>query len=149
MLRRAAGESRGRRAGARAGWRWPPLATAVAVCVALVVSPFGGDDAGVVDRALAAIGDGPVLHVVTRSPGMGGTLVDLQSGERTQLRIEQETWFDPDRGFRATIRLGRNRARGVQRAGGQARAHAIRVPGDGGVQPRLPGRAARGPRASA
>lgn len=106
VLRRAAGES------ARAPRRRPrrlafaAVATAVAACVALVVSPFGGDRAGVVDRALAAIGDGPVLHVVTRSPGMGGTLVDLQSGERTQLRIEQETWFDPDRGFRATIRLG-------------------------------------------
>ena len=84
------------------------LAAAAAVCGALVADPFGDEDAGVLDRALAAIGDGPVLHVVTRSPGMGGTLVDLQSGDRTQLRIEQETWFDPDRGFRGTIRFGGN-----------------------------------------
>ena len=51
------------------------------------------------------LGDGPVLHVVTRS-GRGGTLVDLDSGSRSEIRIEQDAWFDPARGFRSTIRFG-------------------------------------------
>ena len=57
------------------------------------------------DRALAAVSGGPVLHVVTRT-NMGGTLVDLQSGSRSQVRVEQDAWFDPARGFRTTMRFG-------------------------------------------
>jgi hypothetical protein len=37
---------------------------------------------GVVERALAAIGDGPVLHLRTEMP-VGTVLVDLQTGQRT------------------------------------------------------------------
>ena len=69
--------------GARVRWR---LAALAAVSIfALVVDPFAEDDSGVLDRALAAVGDGPVLHVVTRSTA-GGTLVDLESGSR--LRVQ-------------------------------------------------------------
>ena len=46
-----------------------------------------------------------MLHLITRT-GMGGTLVDLDSGRRKQLRVEQEVWFDPARGEQTTIRFG-------------------------------------------
>ena len=56
------------------------------------------------DRALAAVGDGPVLHVITRS-GTVGTLVDLAERGGPPLQVEPESWFDPARGFRSTTRL--------------------------------------------
>jgi hypothetical protein len=52
---------------------------------------------GVLDRALAAVGDGPVLHVVLRGE-WGGSLVDLQSGGRTPVHGERELWYDAERG---------------------------------------------------
>ena len=76
-----------------------------AICAFALADPLAEDQAGVLDRALAAVGDGPVLHVIT-SLGPGGTLVDLESGERDRIRIERESWFDPARGYRATTHLG-------------------------------------------
>jgi hypothetical protein len=74
------------------------VATGFAALVALfVVAPWKGSErVGILDRALAAAGDGPVLHVVFRG-GWGGTLVDLKSGERTPVYGEREVWFDPSR----------------------------------------------------
>jgi hypothetical protein len=74
------------------------LATGIAALVALfVVAPWkGGERAGILDRALAAAGDGPVLHVVFRG-GWGGALVDLKTGERTPVYGEREVWFGPAR----------------------------------------------------
>src|SRR5437016_3123671 len=48
---------------------------AAAVVAAVVLSTGGGGDHGIVDRALAAIGNGQVLHLVTRSP-TGTVIVD-------------------------------------------------------------------------
>ena len=81
------------------------LAALVTVCGVLLADPFAEEEEGVLDRALAAVGDGPVLHVVTRS-GTGGTLVDLESRRRTPIHVERELWFDPARGFRAITRFG-------------------------------------------
>jgi hypothetical protein len=74
------------------------VATGVAALAALfVVAPWQGTERiGILDRALAAAGDGPVLHVVFRG-GWGGTLVDLKTGERTPVYGEREVWFDPSR----------------------------------------------------
>ncbi len=83
-----------------------PALAAAAVAFALVLAqPFGDDEGGVLDRALAAVGDDPVLHLVTQSVG-AGTLVDLDTGSRTPLRVVRETWFDPARGFRSSTRVG-------------------------------------------
>lgn len=89
--------------------RLAPLVTAVAVAavaaaVALFVALRSGP--GLTDRALAAIGDEPVLHVVTRQTSSDGwTLVEIATGRRTeQLRVdENEIWFDPARGLEHTI----------------------------------------------
>lgn len=70
---------------------------AVAVAGAALVVPLDDEQPGVVDQALAAIGDGPVIHVVTRGD-WGGSLVDLSTGEVTPMYAEQEVWYDPSRG---------------------------------------------------
>ena len=74
------------------------VATGVAALAALVVvAPWQGSDrVGVLDRALAAAGDGPVLHVVFRGE-WGGTLIDLETGARKPLYGEREVWYDPSR----------------------------------------------------
>ncbi len=78
------------------------LVTAIAGVVAFW--PAGGTGASVLDRALAATGDGEVLHLVYESE-LPRTLVDLESGERTEVRAEHEVWFDPDAGLRETERF--------------------------------------------
>jgi hypothetical protein len=76
------------------------VATGIAGLAALfVVAPWKGPErVGILDRALAAVGDGPVLHVIFRG-GWGGTLVELKTGERKPLYGERELWYDPDRGL--------------------------------------------------
>src|SRR5215204_96654 len=81
------------------------LATLAAVCGVLLVDPFGGgENEGVLDRALAAVGDGPVLRVVSETQ-IGGTLIELDGGRRTEIRATREVLFDPSRGIRTTVRL--------------------------------------------
>jgi hypothetical protein len=70
---------------------------AVALVVLLAPSRHGGGS--IVDRALAAIGNGPVLHVVTRSPYPRYTLIDLKTGDRHDVYDEYEEWSDPKRGL--------------------------------------------------
>jgi hypothetical protein len=94
-------------AGRSPGRRWvgvAAVAVLASICAVVLADPFGGEQKGVLDRALAAVGNGPVLHVVTRTE-VGGTLVDLDSGRRTRLRARSDTWFDPRSGSRTTVRL--------------------------------------------
>jgi hypothetical protein len=53
-------------------------------------------------RALAAVGDGPVLHVVVRleSPGW---VVDLASGRRAKPYAIVEQWYEPRAGLREKV----------------------------------------------
>jgi hypothetical protein len=86
------------------------VAAVVAVGAALV-SPFEEDKqpavlrTGVLGKALAAIGDGPVIHLVTRGD-WGGDLVDLSTGEVTPVYAESEVWYDAGRGTHSVSRLG-------------------------------------------
>jgi hypothetical protein len=93
----------------RARWAVPRLAivaAALGLATLLAVGPWrSGERAGVVDRALAAIGDGPVTHLVLRED-QGGTLIDLETGERRPLYHERELWIDADRGFVSVARFG-------------------------------------------
>ena len=57
--------------------------------------PFRGGPSGtVLQRAAAAIGDGPVLHVVLQD-GFHGTLVNLATGDQTEIHQQDEYWYDP------------------------------------------------------
>jgi hypothetical protein len=78
-------------------------ALAVAACALLLVSPWQGGD-GFVSRALAAVGDDEVLHVLVSRPApFGETLVDISSGQTIERASEQEIWFDATRGLEATV----------------------------------------------
>jgi hypothetical protein len=77
---------------------------AAAVLIVFLVVPGGGGH-GIVDRALAAIGNGRVLHLVTESP-TGRVLVDLKSGRRTVELFRDEIWYDRDtKKFHLVMRL--------------------------------------------
>ena len=98
---RVAVSARGRRDHRSAPWwlmRFGFAAAAIALAAALVLAwPFHGNQGGLLDRALPAIGEGPVLHVVLRGE-WGGTLVDLKSGKRSAVHGENEIWYDTVRG---------------------------------------------------
>jgi len=87
-------------------WR-PYRLAAVAALVAAIAGvvafwPAGNGTGGsVLDRALAATGEGAVLHMVYEGE-LPRTLVDLETGERTELRSQHEIWFDPRAGLRQT-----------------------------------------------
>jgi hypothetical protein len=74
------------------------VGAAVAVAGTLVLAwPSHSQQGGILDRAAAAIGDGPVLHVVLRGE-WGGTLVDLGTGKRSPVYGDDEYWYDTTRG---------------------------------------------------
>ena len=90
--------------------RWLPpamvVAGAAAVAVAAVITwNVAREPLDPRERAMAALGDGPVVHVVFREE-WGGTLVDLQTGERTRVPAEREVWYHAARGLREVSRLG-------------------------------------------
>jgi hypothetical protein len=84
------------------------VAAAAAVLFALALfQPWEGENPTFLERALAAVDDGPVLHVVLRGE-WGGTLVDLETGERAPVHGENEIWYDPARRLvHQSSRLGR------------------------------------------
>ena len=79
-----------RRAFARAA---AVAAVGAAVLVALLLWPSGGERNPILDRALAAIGDGPVLHIVVRVPA-GEELLNLDSGRSIVPTVDLESWSD-------------------------------------------------------
>jgi hypothetical protein len=83
-----------------------PVAAVAGVAALALAWPFGGSgpQGTILERAAAAIGDGPVLHVVMRE-GWGGTLVDLDTGERRDLHAEKEIWHDAERGTHTIFRF--------------------------------------------
>jgi len=82
------------------------VAAAIAAAAALLLAwAFNNQHVSLVDRALAAVGDGPVLHAVLRGE-WGGTLVDL-TGDRRPIYGDNEVWFDTRSGLTHQIeRLG-------------------------------------------
>jgi hypothetical protein len=81
-------------------------AAAVVAVAAALVSPVEDEQpTSVIGRALAAVGDGPVLHVVFRSD-LGTAFVRLSTGEVTPVYAEVELRYDPDRGAHYVTRFG-------------------------------------------
>ena len=79
-------------------------AVAAAAVAVLLVWPWGGNGGGIVPRALAAVGQGPVLHVVTEQPyGDWRNAVSLPSGKPIELTQRQEIWFDQSRDLKKTV----------------------------------------------
>ena len=95
---------RGRRLGRFSRFALAATALAIGIAVAMV-APWGGSG-GFADRALAALGSEPVLHVVAHAQGPAeGRLVDLSTGATTPIIREQEIeiWYDHKQGLKHTI----------------------------------------------
>jgi hypothetical protein len=81
-------------------------AAAGALFVLVLFQPWSTDRRTFLERALAAVDDGPVIHAVLRGD-WGGTNVDLETGARTPLHGENEIWYDRQRKLiRLVSRLG-------------------------------------------
>jgi hypothetical protein len=81
---------------------------AVGLSAGLIASWSGADRAGIVDRALAAIGTRPVLHVVIQAPAHAN-VIDLKTASASALPQETEIWFDESRSLKHTVvRVGSN-----------------------------------------
>jgi hypothetical protein len=83
-------------------------ATAVAIAIAFVPGRLADESkVGVVERALAAVSAGPVLHVIVENADSRALLVDLASGEETVEPERHEYWYDEERGeLRARLTIG-------------------------------------------
>jgi hypothetical protein len=114
LIERAARESEdytGLRRPFRLGRRFAVAAvaaTAVAIAIALLPGRLADEsNVGVVERALAAVSGGPVLHAIVENADSRAILVDLVSGEETVEHERHEYWFDEERGeLRARLTIG-------------------------------------------
>jgi hypothetical protein len=83
-------------------------ATAVVVAIALLPGRLADESrVGIVERALAAVSEGPVLHVVVENEDSRAILVDLASDEETIEPERHEYWYDAERReFRGRLTIG-------------------------------------------
>ncbi len=86
---------------------WPRLAGAAALVlvVAAVVAlfPQRGQHGGLLEDALAAMGQGPVVHARIEARLPGTRVVNLATGRAEPQLISLEYWFDEQRGRLATV----------------------------------------------
>jgi hypothetical protein len=81
------------------GWRLFAVAAVVGAVIVLgMVAPWHGHGQALVGRALAAVGQGQVLHVVIASDVPNETVVTLSSGRERPVPQTIEYWYDGDRG---------------------------------------------------
>jgi hypothetical protein len=75
----------------------PTLVAAAAVVAAAVALallwPFAASSPSVLDNALAAIGSGPVAHVVVEN-NLGSSLLDVRTGKQTPASGRYSLWWD-------------------------------------------------------
>lgn len=80
----------------------PAAATLAAVVAIFLTSPWDGH-VQVVDRALAAVGTQPVLHVAIVQSDAPGSVVSLRTGEAIHREIRTDIWFDEERDLKRTV----------------------------------------------
>jgi hypothetical protein len=74
-------------------------AAALALLALVLVSPWESERGNpILEGALAAVGDGPVLHVVIRERVATGMRYDLQNGRPVPVESVHESWVDAERG---------------------------------------------------
>ena len=85
----------------------PAVAVTVAVgAVAILAGPWR-DSPLVAERALAALGGQPVLHVILEETSRRETVIDLASGRERPLAYRSEVWYDDERDLlRGRLSLG-------------------------------------------
>lgn len=82
-----------------------PAIAAVLIAVALF-APWQSSTPSLFDRALAAVGNEPVLHVITQTTEpVDWHLVNLATGERSApaITFRTEIWYDSERGLEHSI----------------------------------------------
>jgi hypothetical protein len=77
-------------------------ATVAALAALFLISPWQGSP-NFVERALAAVGAQPVLHVVTSQPAPGGPLIDLKTGQPVAQTLQTDVWFDQGRELKKSV----------------------------------------------
>ena len=87
------------------------VAVGAAALIAVLLWPSGGKHTSILDRASAAIGDGPVMHVVIQTPS-GFQLIELSGGRTITPTDERESWSD--RGSQRVHVVVRERGRVVE-----------------------------------
>jgi hypothetical protein len=93
VLERARADRRSHRSWRK--WALAPVAAAAAAAALVLFWPAGGGGENVLARARAAVGAGPVTHVVVR--GAPVEVYDLERHEYRDLPVVEEEWFDPAR----------------------------------------------------
>jgi hypothetical protein len=79
------------------------VATVSALGALLLASPWQGSSS-IVEKALAAVGSGPVLHVVVSQPAeFSDPVLDLKTGKTIPRTLRTELWFDSTRNLKKTI----------------------------------------------
>lgn len=82
----------------------PVLAVAVAATLFLVMLvPFRGEEPGLLEQALAAVGTKPVVYLVASTDSREDSLVDLRTGRTTPTTVELEIWHDRRTGSQKAI----------------------------------------------
>lgn len=74
-----------------------PLVAVVAACAVLLVAPWQSGGPSVVERALAAVGAGPVVHAVVEYSWPQDLVVDLATGAERERVHRHELWYDEQR----------------------------------------------------
>lgn len=77
-------------------------AAAAAIAALSLYGLLAGDDP-LADRALAAVGSGPLLHLVTARDDPSELLVDPRGSRTTRTRIQLDVWLDTATGQTRTI----------------------------------------------
>jgi hypothetical protein len=85
-------------------WAVAPVAAVAATAALVLFWPMGGGGENVLARARAAIGGGPVTHVVVHVASID--VYDLERLEYRNVADTWEEWFDPARGFHGVRRVG-------------------------------------------
>jgi hypothetical protein len=102
-------------AAARPAGRHRLLIAAALSCAAVLgtlalIAPWRGAGS-LTDRALAAVGQGPVLHVVTERPAPDWyRTVDLATGNPVRVMFREEVWFDQSRDLKRTVSIANGTA---------------------------------------
>jgi len=78
------------------------LLTAAVGVALLLLAPWAGRGPDVLDRALAAVGERPVVHAVVESSSPNSVVVDLATGAERERVSRTEFWFDAERSLLRT-----------------------------------------------
>jgi hypothetical protein len=72
-------------------------AISIAAAVVAVLAAPWQDSPLATERALAALGDQPVVHAIVEYPGSGVTVIDLASSRQRSEALRSEYWYDDER----------------------------------------------------